>query len=127
MARRLPGVPLLRPAAPGGHADPGLQPERTVMSWGRTVLALQVTALMFVRWYSQVGAWAFAPAALSSLAGAAILLGQRRRYSRQSTGITDERVRPALRTVAGMVAFVVALSGLGLTAMASLLLSGAPL
>lgn len=127
MARRLPGVPLLRPAAPGGHADPGLQPERTVMSWGRTVLALQVTALMFVRWYSQVGAWAFAPAALSSLAGAAILLGQRRRYSRQSTGITDERVRPALRTVAGMVAFVVSLSCLGLVAMASLLLSGAPL
>lgn len=127
MARRLPGVPLLRPAPPGGHADPGLQPERTVMSWGRTVLALQVTALMFVRWYSQVGAWAFAPAALSSLAGAAILLGQRRRYSRQSTGITDERVRPALRTVAGMVAFIVSLSCLGLVAMASLLLSGAPL
>lgn len=97
------------------------------MSWGRTVLALQVTALMFVRWYSEVGAWAFAPAALSSLAGAAILLGQRRRYDRQSSGITDERVRPALRTVSGMVAFVVSLSCLGLVAMASLLLSGAPL
>lgn len=127
MPRRLPGVPLPRPAPPGGHADPGLQPERTVMSWGRTVLALHVTALMFVRWYSEVGVWAFAPAALAALVGAAIMLGQRRRYGHQSAGITDERVRPAWRTAAGMVAFVVALSCLGLTAMAALLLSGAPL
>ncbi|GGK44746.1 DUF202 domain-containing protein [Micrococcus flavus] len=97
------------------------------MSWGRTVLALHVTALMFVRWYSEVGVWAFAPAALAALVGAAIMLGQRRRYGHQSAGITDERVRPAWRTAAGMVAFVVALSCLGLTAMAALLLSGAPL
>ena len=127
MPPRLPGIPLPRPAAPGGHADPGLQPERTVLSWDRTVLALHVTALMFVRWYSEVGVWAFAPAALAALVGAVIMLGQRRRYGRQSSGITVKRVRPAWRTVAGMAAFVVALSCLGLTAMAALLASGAPL
>lgn len=38
------------------HHDPGLQPERTVMSWGRTVLALGVLSLTFLRWWPAVGA-----------------------------------------------------------------------
>ncbi|MCR8674711.1 DUF202 domain-containing protein [Micrococcus sp. HG099] len=98
------------------HHDPGLQPERTVMSWGRTVLALGVLSLMFLRWWPAVGAWAFGPAVVAAVGGAAVLATQRRRYVAQSRGIAGERARPALASVAGMVALVVGLAALGITA-----------
>lgn len=86
------------------------------MSWGRTVLALGVLALLFVRWYPEVGLWAFGPAAVAVVGGSAVLLTQRRRYAAQSTGIARESVRPALGSVAGMVALVVGLAVLGVAA-----------
>lgn len=118
-ARLRPAVGAFRrPGAvrPPLHADPGLQPERTVMSWGRTVLALDVLGLMFLRWYPEVGLWAFGPAAMAVAGGSAVLLTQRRRYAAQATGIAREAVRPALGSVAGMVALVVGLAVLGVTA-----------
>ena len=98
------------------HHDPGLQPERTVMSWGRTVLALGVLSLTFLRWWPAVGAWAFGPAVVAAVGGAAVLATQRRRYVAQSRGIAGEWARPALASVAGMVALVVGLAALGITA-----------
>ena len=55
------------------HHDPGLQPERTVMSWGRTVLALGVLSLTFLRWWPAVGAWAFGPAVVAAVVGVVLL------------------------------------------------------
>ncbi|WP_430754300.1 DUF202 domain-containing protein [Micrococcus luteus] len=98
------------------HHDPGLQPERTVMSWGRTVLALGVLSLAFLRWWPAVGAWAFGPAVMAAVGGTAVLATQRRRYVAQARGIARERARPALASVAGMVALVVGLAALGITA-----------
>ncbi|MEO4038484.1 DUF202 domain-containing protein [Micrococcaceae bacterium Sec6.3] len=102
--------------APACHADPGLQPERTVMSWGRSVLAFGVVALTFLRWFPEVGAWALVPAVLAAAVGSVVMLGQRQRYARGSAGIVDERVRPATASVAGLCAAVMVLALLGLAA-----------
>jgi uncharacterized membrane protein YidH (DUF202 family) len=98
------------------HTDPGLQPERTVMSWGRTLLALCVAAVMFLRWYATAGPLALAPAAVCAVAGLAIHLLQRRRYGTQSAGIARERVHADVWAVLWMVVLVVSLAVLGLLA-----------
>ncbi|QYH20323.1 DUF202 domain-containing protein [Corynebacterium aquatimens] len=32
------------------HADPGLQPERTSMSWSRTAISMLVVSSILLRW-----------------------------------------------------------------------------
>ncbi|MEW1981013.1 DUF202 domain-containing protein [Citricoccus sp. NPDC079358] len=105
--------PPVLPPATALHQDPGLQPERTVMSWDRTLLALFVAAAMFLRWYATVGLAALAPAGLCGLAAMAIHLTQRRRYGLQSLGVARERVEADVFSVLWMVVLVVALAVLG--------------
>lgn len=92
------------------HADPGLQPERTVMSWSRTLMALCVTALFFLRWYPEQGLITFAPAVLCTVAAGGIHFSQRVRYTTQSTGIAAERVRADVWAVLWMATLVVVLA-----------------
>jgi uncharacterized membrane protein YidH (DUF202 family) len=99
------------------HTDPGLQPERTVMSWGRTLLAVCVASVMFLRWYASAGPLALAPAAVCAVAGLVIHLLQRRRYGTQAAGIVREQVHADVWAVLWMVVLVVSLAGLGLAAM----------
>lgn len=118
-ARLRPAVGAFRrPGAvrPPLHADPGLQPERTVMSWGRTLLALFVASMMFLRWYPTEGPITLVPALLCAVAGMAIHLTQRRRYALQSHGIRQERVRADVWAVLWMLSLVVVLSALGISA-----------
>ncbi len=98
------------------HEDPGLQPERTVMSWGRTLLALFVASMMFLRWYPTEGPLTLVPALLCGVAGLIIHVTQRRRYTLQSHGIRQERVRADVWAVLWMLILVVVLSGVGISA-----------
>lgn len=104
------------PSPPSLHQDPGLQPERTVMSWDRTLLALCVVAALLLRWFPAVGLAALLPAGLCGAAALAIHLTQRRRYALQSTGIAVERVEADVFAVLWMVLLVVAVAVLGVLA-----------
>ena len=61
-----------RPARGPLHQDPGLQPERTLLSWTRTLLLMLVVGGFFIRWAPYYGAavlWLFGAACL--IAGSA--------------------------------------------------------
>lgn len=85
------------------------------MSWSRTLMALCVTALFFLRWYPEQGLITFAPALLCAAAAGGIHFSQRARYTTQSHGITSERVRADVWAVLWMTTLVIvlALSALG--------------
>jgi hypothetical protein len=87
------------------------------MSWDRTLLALFVASMMFLRWYAAVGPIALLPAALAGMAGLLIHLFQRRRYGTQAAGIAREQVHADVWAVFWMVVLVAALAALGLLAM----------
>lgn len=98
------------------HQDPGLQPERTVMSWDRTLLALFVVAAMLLRWYTEVGLATLIPAGLCGAAAWAIHVTQRRRYTTQAVGIAAERVEADVFAVLWTVVLVVAVAVLAVLA-----------
>lgn len=106
------------------HRDPGLQPERTVMSWGRTMLALTVVSCGYLRWWPYHGAWVLVPMAMALLAAAAIYLTQRARYRQQGIGIAVERVQADVWSVIWMTVLIVAMAGSVLTIMAFQHLAG---
>ncbi|MEX5259689.1 DUF202 domain-containing protein [Kocuria sp. CPCC 205263] len=74
-SQRPPGTRTLDPA----HDDPGLQPERTILAWGRTVLALITAAAICLRWISHHGPFVLALFTVAVITGTAIYLTQRTR------------------------------------------------
>lgn len=73
-------------------ADPGLQPERTVLAWGRTLLAVGVLGASFLRWVAHLGMWVVLLSLVAIGISMAIYATQRRRYRRQTRGIHRERL-----------------------------------
>lgn len=71
-----------------GHQDEGLQPERTLLAWGRTLLAMLVASLFFLRWMPHHGRFAEVLIALTLMAALAIWMSQRRRYRCRVEGIS---------------------------------------
>lgn len=89
MACRRPDVPALQ--AP--HEDAGLQPERTSLAWGRTLLVLWVVACFFLRWVQTEGWLGALLVALSMLIALYIWMTQRRRYRRSAHAMHTGRLR----------------------------------
>ena len=105
----MPGIP----AAPL-HQDPGLQPERTMLSWGRTAMALFAAALVFLRWLPHYGPWIFTLVGVAGTIAAGIYATQRSRYLARVRGITAERFHPDVAAVAWTSGSVLLLGVLGL-------------
>ncbi|WP_144790101.1 DUF202 domain-containing protein [Kocuria palustris] len=96
------------------HDDPGLQPERTSLSWARTLLSLVAASALLLRWLPQHG-WAIAlPLAAAAVLALAIWLRQGRRYRRGARGIAGESAAPDPLEVLGVGGAVVVLGALSL-------------
>lgn len=96
------------------HHDIGLQPERTLLAWRRTLLSLMGVSALFLRWVPQHGVFAFGLIGLAMLAVTGIWLGQWQRYRVSTRGINDDRTPAPLREIVAMGLTCVALGGLGL-------------
>ncbi|AQQ14292.1 hypothetical protein CGLAU_01505 [Corynebacterium glaucum] len=88
------------------HADPGLQPERTSMSWTRTAVAMLVVSLILLRWAHVFGPWVIALIVLTLVAAVYVVLSNRAAYMREVAGIEHERVDPAIGRIFAMTATV---------------------
>ncbi|WP_427008724.1 DUF202 domain-containing protein [Pseudarthrobacter sp. H2] len=98
----------------GRHEDPGLQPERTTLAWGRTMMALVSVSAIFLRWLPHHGLPILLLVAISAAAAGAIYLTQRRRYSSSSRGIAQECFEADASAVLWTAFAGVALGGLGI-------------
>lgn len=96
------------------HGDPGLQPERTALAWGRTMMALATASAFFLRWLPTYGLPILLLFGVSSAAALAIYLTQRRRYSHRARGIADESVEADVSAVLWTAFAGVALGTLGI-------------
>lgn len=101
------------------HHDPGLQPERTVLAWGRTLLGFTMVSAVFLRWLPHYGAWMLVLVATAGLTSAVIHGSQRRRYRRQVRGIHTNGLRA---DVTGVLALTAATLGLGTASMIAVVL-----
>ncbi|WP_285319785.1 DUF202 domain-containing protein [Pseudarthrobacter sp. lyk4-40-TYG-27] len=99
--------------APRPHGDPGLQPERTALAWGRTMLALVTASAFFLRWLPTYGPPILMLPAVSGGAALAIYLTQRRRYRARSHGLAGESIEADLSAVLWTAFAGVVLGALG--------------
>ena len=114
MSQLLPTPAQYPPTHGPAHEDPGLQPERTTLAWGRTLLAFITAAAICLRWVSHHGAFVLVLFAIAVSAAAAIYLTQRARYTGSSTGITTERVAADVLGVFSLSSATVVLGTLGI-------------
>ncbi|MBX7442287.1 MULTISPECIES: DUF202 domain-containing protein [unclassified Arthrobacter] len=99
---------------PNPHGDPGLQPERTALAWGRTMLALVTASAFFLRWLPVYGFPILMLFAVSAGAALAIYLTQRSRYRARAHGLAGESIEADLPAVLWTAFAGVALGGLGI-------------
>ena len=94
------------------HEDPGLQPERTSMSWARTAMAMLVVSLTLLRWANAYGPAIFALITVLVVCAIYVVSSNRADYLRDVHGIQNESLSPNIARVMVMV-FAVTLLGLG--------------
>ncbi|MDR6793698.1 DUF202 domain-containing protein [Pseudarthrobacter oxydans] len=96
------------------HGDPGLQPERTTLAWGRTMLALVTVSAIFLRWLPQHGLPILLLFTVSAGTAAGLYFTQRRRYRVSSHGIRKERHDADITAVLWTASAGVILGALGI-------------
>ncbi|MCQ4248636.1 DUF202 domain-containing protein [Stutzerimonas stutzeri] len=108
--RRLePGTPR-----PPLHEDPGLQPERTSLAWGRTLLTMITVSALFLRWMPYHGTFVGMLVALSLATALGIWTTQQRRYARSASGVKSGRIQADAISIFWLGASVFVLGALGL-------------
>lgn len=70
--------------------DPGLQPERTVFAWTRTLVSFLVVSAVFLRWIPHYGYGIILMISISGVMAFGIFASQRARYRRMALGIKNE-------------------------------------
>lgn len=96
------------------HDDPGLQPERTSLAWGRTLLALVVAAALLLRWLPHHGLAPVLPLVAAAVLALGIWLRQGLRYRRGARSVALESSAPDPLEILAISAAVVVLGALSL-------------
>ena len=78
------------------HEDPGLQPERTALSWNRTALAGLVCAATMLRWANFYPGIVVVLALVLIVLGVLIVVTNGRRYRQSATSLAQERQGPEI-------------------------------
>ncbi|MHA7142545.1 MULTISPECIES: DUF202 domain-containing protein [unclassified Arthrobacter] len=96
--------------------DTGLPPERTSLAWGRTLLALVICGVLFVRWLPEHGWFAMILTGTSLAAALGIYLSQRLRYRRNLKGVRSGVLKADVTAVLWTTVVVVAVGAAGIYA-----------
>jgi uncharacterized membrane protein YidH (DUF202 family) len=96
------------------HHDTGLQPERTLLAWRRTLLSLLAVSILFLRWIPHHGAFALGLIGVAMLTVMGIWLGQWRRYRVSTRAICENRTPVALGEIAALGIACTVLGALGI-------------
>lgn len=107
----------MRQRMPLGHSDSGLQPERTLLAWHRTLLAMLVCSGLFLRWAPAHGWLAALPVVLALATLGCIRLTLQRRYQASVRGLRDERLQAGVGAALLLGACVSLMSLLGIAAL----------
>ncbi|MGJ3507989.1 DUF202 domain-containing protein [Enemella sp. A6] len=92
--------------------DPGLQPERTMLAWSRTVLALAVGSLVYARIaVVTIGLWAWALAGAGLAVAVVVAVESRKRYGYTHRSLSMGRVKLADGLLPAFLAAAVFLAG----------------
>ena len=97
-----------------GHNDAGLQPERTLLAWARTLLSMLVASLLFLRWMPHHGILTAALIGLSLVVALLIWVSQQQRYHRRVEGIARSSFAPDVGAVLGLGSTVTLISAVAL-------------
>lgn len=102
------------PPPPPLHEDPGLQPERTSLAWGRTLLTMLTVSALFLRWMPFHGAFVGVLVGLSLGSALGIWATQQRRYQRSASGLKSGRIQADAFSVLWLAVAVFMLGAMGL-------------
>lgn len=100
--------------APAVHGDAGLQPERTSLSWTRTVLATLAASAITLRWSDSYGPAVLVLFSALVVLALTIVARQRARYRHAARGLATGRLEANVAAVGLMTLVLTVLGGGGI-------------